>query len=228
MITLEELKKAMPVALRTSATENLVDILNNIPTDPEVADNIRNNFLSYTGILQDGRFKIEDYLNAIAYCSFKLMGHNNQEAYARTFPQRYQRLTAKGTSSKDVAAYVHAYNKNKLVNLIMEQSMIPTWVLNQDMHQQALNRQFHLMNNAKSEMVQMQAANSILLHLKKPETKEFNINLGSTQDAGVQELTKMMGELAEQQQEMIRSGVSTKTIAHTKLVLDAEVIDDAS
>ena len=62
-----------------------------------------------------------------------------------------------------------SYNKNKLVNLILEQSMIPSWVLNQDMYQKALNVQCELMLTANSEKVS-DAANSILTHLKPPQS----------------------------------------------------------
>lgn len=218
MLTEDEVKRALPSNLKTIDVAGLTNALNSIQVDPEAADNIRNNFISYTHILKEGKFKIEDYLNAVAYSSFKIMGYNNQEAYARTFPNRYQALVAKNTSAKDISAYVAAYSKNKLVNLILEQAMIPTWVLNQDMFQKALNEQFNLMTSAKSEMVRMQAANSILTHLKKPETKEFNINIGATDSDGMKDLKETMAELASQQQKMIAAGVGAREIAQKPII----------
>ena len=217
MLTKKEVASALPPALKGSA-ESLTDILNNIQADPEVADDIRRNFISYTSVLSNGRYKLDDYLNAIAYVSFKLMGHNNEESYARAFPDRYQKLVAKGTSRKDIASYVSSYTKGKLVTAIMTQASIPTWLLNADHFQEAINTQVTLMNTAKSEMVRFQAANSLLTHLKRPETQDVNINLGVQDNDGIASLKAMMLDLAEQQKGLIQQGVATRDIAHQKLI----------
>lgn len=220
MLTKEDVRKALPIHLKSIATDSLVTTLNTIPLDSEVAETIRDNFISYTSVLKDGSYKIENYMNAVAYCTFKMMGYNNQESYARTFPDRYAELTSRGASSKDISSYVAMYNKGKLVTAIMEQAMIPTWLLNADVFQSAINHQVHLMHNARSEMVQMQAAKALMDTLKKPDTKEVNLNIGVKEDAGAEELREMMVNLAKRQTEIISSGTSTKEIAHQKLYKD--------
>ena len=95
-ITTEILARALPGNLKSAATDQLADLINQISTDPLIAENIRDNFLSYTSVLRDGKFKVEDYLNAVDYCSYKLMGDSNQDAYFKTFPQRYANLLAAG------------------------------------------------------------------------------------------------------------------------------------
>jgi hypothetical protein len=120
------------------------------------------------------------------------------------------------------------YNKGKLVTAVLEQAMIPVWLLNAENYQKAINQQVYLMTNAKSEMVQMQAANSLLTHLKKPESKDININMGAVEDKGVEELRNMMVGLAKQQQELISQGVSTKEIAHQSIIIDAEIVAEAN
>lgn len=217
MLTTKEVRSALPAALKNEA-ESVTAMLNGIQADPEMADNIRNNFVSYTSVLSDGKYKMENYLMAIAYVSFKLMGHNNQESYARAFPDRYQRLVARGTSAKDIASYVSAYAKGKLVTAILEQAAIPTWLLNADHFQSAINVQVDLMQNAKSEMVKFQAANSLLTHLKRPDTKDVNINIGVKDDDGLDALKSMMFQLAERQKDLIQSGVSTREVAHQKFI----------
>lgn len=225
MLTVEELKKALPQALKGSATQELTDKINAASNDPEAAESIRENFISYANVLTEGRFKVEDYLNAVSYVSFKLMGFTNQDAYARAFPQRYQNLVAAGKNDKEISAYVASYNGNKLVNLILEQSIIPSWLLNQDVYQEAIKTQFDMMRNAKSEKVRVEAANSILTHLKRPETKKVEIDLGLRKDSGLEALTQTMAELASQQLKLIEHGVHTQEIAHHRLV-PALVPDD--
>lgn len=205
----------------------MADTLNTITNDPIAAENIRENFMGYSSVLKDGRFKTEDYINAVAYVSYKIMGHSNEDAYARTFPQRYQTLLANNKSKKDISAYVSAFHRGKLVNLIMEQSLVPTWVLNQDIHQKAINTLADLMVNANSEKVQAEAAIGLLTHLKKPEPKgDFQINLNTADNAGMKEMREMLGQLAQQQQKLIAQGdMKTIDVAGAKLMTKTEVED---
>ena len=224
MLTRDQVEQALPPNLKGAATQQLTDRINNAVTDPVVAEQIRENFVSYTSVLKDGRFKTDDYLSAVMYVSFKLMGLSNQDAYAYTFPQRYQKLVASGISNKDIAAYVSAYNKGKLVNLILEQTLVPTWVLNADIYQKAINTQYELMTTAQSEKVRTEAANSILTHLKRPEVKSVNLNLGVQENSGLTELKNLMTDLAQKQIEAIESGVPTKLIA-AQPILDGEYVE---
>lgn len=221
MLTKELVERAVPATLKSSITQQLVDRINNATTDPIVAENIRENFIHYTGVLRDGKFKTEDYLNAVMYVSFKLMGDSNLEAYKKTFPLRYQDLLAKGTSSKDIAAYVAAHNKGKLVNLVFEQSAIPSWVLNQHIYQEAINEQYSLMTTAQSEKVRTEAANSLLTHLKRPEVIKSQIDVNLKDSSGMTELKETMRQLAEVQRNAIQNGTTAKLIAATPIV-DAE------
>ncbi len=218
MITLDEVRRAMPPKLKGSATQELTDKINQISTDPEASRNIRENFVSYTSILSDGRFKTEDYLNAVSYISFKLMGYTNKEAYVRTFPQRYTDMVSRGVTDKDISSFIAAYNKNRLVNLILEQTLVPTWVLNQDLYQKAINTQAQLMLDAKSEKVRSDAANSLLTHLKRPEAQQVELSITHKDNSGIEELNETLRKLANQQQEAIKSGISTQQITHQKLI----------
>lgn len=218
MLTREQIEKSLPVALRSAATQSLTDMVNNAVSDPILAEQIRDNFLSYTKVLQEGRFKIEDYLNAVTYVSFKLMNYSNKDAYCRTFPQRHAQLLAKGTSDKDLSAYVAAYARGKLVNLILEQTLIPVWVTNHAVYQEAINTQADLMRTAQSEMVRTTAANSILTHLAKPKEAAALVQVNVNESSGMNELKDTLLKLAEQQQQLIQAGVSTKSIAAQDII----------
>ena len=224
MLSVQDVKQALPATLRSAATQELTDKINNIVADPIVAEQVRDNFISYAAVLKDGKFKTEDYLHAVTYVSFKLMGYNNEEAYARTFPARHQQLLAKGASKKEISAYVSAYHKGKLVNLIMEQTLVPTWVLNQDLFQKAINVQAELMITASSEKVRTEAANSLLTHLKRPEAKGLDIRMEVTDSSGMKELKDTLVKVAQQQQKAIESGITTREIAASP-IYDAEYVD---
>lgn len=217
-LTVDQVAKALPANLKSAATQSLVDMVNNAVADPLVAEQVRNNFLSYTNVLKEGKFKTEDYLNAVTYVSFKLMGYSNQDAYFRTFPARHQALLAKGTTSKEMSAYVAAYHRGKMVNLIMEQSLVPSWVLNQDLYQKALNTQAELMVSSASDMVRTTAANSILTHLAKPKDQNFQLNIDVNESSGMNELRDALTRMAVQQQQLIQSGMTTKEVAGQRII----------
>lgn len=206
IFTIESVKSSVPAHLRNNVSQDLVDNLNNIALDPIMAEDIRNNFVSYSSILKEGRFKLDEYLNAVTYVSYKIMNNTNEEAYAKTFPQRYAKLIANGTSKKNISSYVSIYNKGKLVNLILEATLVPSWVLNQDLHQKAINRLADLMQTATSEKVQVEAASSLLTHLGKPKEGNFQINIGETENAGMKEMRALLQEVAANQREAIQTG----------------------
>jgi hypothetical protein len=226
-LTQDDIKQALPVHLRASVTQQMADTLNTLTTDPLAAENIRANFVGYSTVLKEGKFKTEDYIHAVAYVSYKLMGYSNQDAYARAFPQRYASLLARGSSSKDISAYVSAYHRGKLVNLIMEQSLVPIWVLNQDLAQKAINQLATLMVSANSEKVQADAAIGLLNHLKKPEPKgDFQININPEESNGMKEMREAMSQLARQQRDMIAGGqMKTIDIAASKLINREDATD---
>lgn len=217
-LTITDLQNAVPAALKRSVSQDTVDTLNSLAVDPFIAESIRENFFYYTGVLKDGKFKTTDYLSAIMYVSFKLMGDSNLEAWCKTFPQRYALLCANGAEPKTISAHVSAYNKGQLVNRILEQSMVPIYVLNQDAVQKAINVQVDLMNSATSEKVRSDAANSILTHLKKPDVIKGQIDINMNDSSGMNELKDALGALAEQQRKMIESGVGIRQITDSKII----------
>ena len=221
---LEDLRAIVPIKLQTAVTQDIVDDINELNSDdPEAASNIRENFITYLDVLQEGKYKLTDYLNAIKYVSFKLMGKTNRDSYRYTFPERFRRMKESEIPEKDIDSVISAYNRNKLVNKIYEKTIIPSWILNQDAYQEAINTQVKLMRTANSERVRMMAADSILNHLKRPENIQqaqlsINVNTGSIID----DLQKNMLKLVESQQNMIKLGVSPKEIAAQRIVVDAE------
>lgn len=222
-LTVDEIKSALPEQFKKSINQELIDNINATISDPEMFETYRDNLISYTHVLKNGKFKISSYLDAVRYVSYKLMGHTNIQAYSKTFPEKIKRFDAQGVAPKDVASYVTAYNKSKLVNLILEQTLIPSYVLNQDLYQKALNVQAELMMTASSEKVRSDAANSILTQLKMPETQKVELDIGVKQDSIIEQLKQRTAELTATQRTLIQSGsTDAQSIAHSKIINDAE------
>lgn len=225
VLTTEVLERALPAKFQNSLNQDLLDQINKTLTDPDLQEAYRDNFLSYLNVLNDGRFKITDYINAVKYTTQKLMGNSNVVAYSKTFPDRYTSMLQRGLSNKEMSSIITVYNKSKLVNLIMEQSIIPSWIINQHLHQQALNVQADLMVNASSEKVRSDAANSILTHLKPPEVTKVELDIGIKQDDEIADLKTLTAELAAQQLRLIQGGVMTAKSAAEQRVVTRKVYE---
>lgn len=223
-LTVDQFKQALPDKLKKSVNQELIDSINATLDNPELYEAYRDNLLSYTKVMQEGKFRIDQYINAVKYVSHKLMGCTNLAAYAKTFPEKMERFANEGVEDKDVASYVTAYNKSKLVNLIFEQTLIPSHILNQDLYQKALNVQAELMVSANSEKVRTDAANSLLTHLKPPEIKKVELDITTKEDSAIGALRQATLALAARQREMMQAGVmNAQDAAHQRVVLDQEM-----
>ncbi|WP_299198178.1 MULTISPECIES: hypothetical protein [Pseudomonadota] len=212
-----DIKEALPAQLRTKVTDSLMAKLNSVSQDPDVADEIRDNFLGFNNIMKEGKFKLEDYLNACAYATYKMMGHTNQSAWGLTFPDKMARMRAENRNDSYISGFVHSYSKGKLVNTIIEQALIPSFVLNVDLHQKALNVCADLMMNAKSEKVMVDAAKAVLEATRAPEKSQVQLDVTVKDNSGIDELKSIMQEVADNQINQIEGGARTRDIAHQKM-----------
>lgn len=227
-ISKELVIKAVPPNLKNAVSDDLVDRLNAITSDQILAEEVRNNFISYASVLREGKFKLEDYLNAVTYVSHRLNGDTQHDAYFKTFPSRYQNLMALGKTPKEISNYVAMFNKGKLVQKIQEQTLTPAWVMNQDMFQAALNTNYQIMmDDDVSPKVRVEAANSLLTHLQKPKEVTPAVNIDLRESSGLSELKKALGQLATQQQQLIEQGGSTRDVAAQRIIdVSAQEIED--
>ena len=226
-LTVDQFRHALPDKVKKSVNQELIDQINGTLADPEMYESYRDNLVSYTSVMADGRFKISNYVEAVKYVSHKLMGCTNIDAYIKTFPVKYDRFVQQGVAPKDIASYVTAYNKSKLVNLIFEQTLIPSYVLNQDLYQKALNVQAELMIISKSDKVRCDAANSLLTHLKMPEKQKIELEIGVKEDGSIAALRASTLALARQQRLMVEAGaMNAQQVAHSKLqVVDVDAVE---
>jgi glutamine synthetase type III len=117
------------------------------------------------------------------------------------------------------------YNKNMLVSKIFEQTLIPTHVLNADVYQKAINVQAYLMVNADSEKVRTDAANSLLNHLKKPETSKVQLDISYKEDKTLEDLRATTQALVEQQRRLLEEKVINAKDVAEAVIISSEVED---
>ena len=224
-LTMDVVRQVLPTKFARAITDENVAQWNLVTSDPDMAAYYRENFITYSKVLNEGKFTVDEYLNAVMYCSHRLAGETTKDSYLRVFPHKAAEWLVKGVKTKTQDAYVSMYNNTKLVRKIMEQSVIPIWVLNQDKAQAAINVLADLMDNADSEKVRSDSANALLNHLKKPDNLKVELDIGVKEGSELANLQKVMAELAQAQLSAIQSGgVNALGIAESRIV-EAEVIE---
>jgi hypothetical protein len=227
LLSQDDFKKALPAHMKKNVNQDLLDKINDIMTNDDARDEFRDNLFGMTHVLKEGRFKLDSYVNAVRYVGFTMMGKKNHEAYTLTFPDKLADWNMKGKTAKDISAAVAIYNKSKLVNLVRDAAMIPAFIYNADVFQKAINTQAELMMNAKSEKVRSDAANSLLTHLKRPETQKVELDIGVKEDSAIAQLRDTTAKLVEQQRAMLAAGgMNAKEVAEQKIVVVEGEYDD--
>ena len=216
----EEFKQALPEKMRKVVSQEVLDKVNHLLANPDMHEQYRENLLSFGNVLSEGKFKLTGYIDAIKYVSLKVCGLTNLRSFEITFPHKIKDWVARGVEPKDIASYVSSYNKSKLVNLILEQTLVPTHILNADLFQKALNVQAALMlDQDVSPMVRTTAANSLLTQLKAPESRKIELDIKTSESNAVGELRAATLELAAQQRLAIQAGqMNAQEVAHSKII----------
>jgi hypothetical protein len=225
MLTIEILRDIAPKKTRSMVTPELVDKLNAWNEDPKLLGGFKDNVLSYIGVLKTGRYRIDEYMNAVRFVSYKLIGHSDIDAYAITFPERYQRLVDTGVSRNDIAPYVSIYRKTQLVVKIFEQSIVPTNILNAPMHQEALNELMKIGLTGRSEVARVTALNSVLIATKPPEATKLELEISVDTGSVIDDYETAMNAFADKQLEIMRQGGDLKAITNASIKRKEEVID---
>ena len=226
-VTLDELRQLLPKKGKTTITQDMVDTINDIASDEEIADHYRNNFVDHIRVLKEGVYSLTEYTHAVRYVSYQLRGDTKYESWVKTFPERFKRLRDRGLSRDGISAHVAGYGRSKLMNKILEQTLIPAYVMNASVFQQAINVQADLMLHAKSEKVRSDAAANLIMHLKAPEAQTVKLEIGIVENDAIADLRKATQELVARQTIAIESGAaSAQDIAHSKLVIEAEIDED--
>lgn len=231
LITIEEFKEAMPAHVRKNVNDGLMVEINNAMQDPETLAVYRENVVGLTSVMREGKFKMNDYLNAVKFVTHKLLADDNVTAWSKTFPTRYREALQRGTDRSAIASIASRYGSSKLVILLMGQTMMPTHILNAPLFQKALNVQATLMMTAVSEKVRCEAAANLLMTLKPPEIRKVELDIAVREDDTIRALRATTLELSRKQQAMIENGeLSVKSVAESKLIdlddyQDAEILN---
>ena len=162
MITKDEMVDALPPQMRKSMNDATYYSLSTALSDPDELVRFKENFITFTTALKDGKYSVQQYIDAVKYVSFKKMGLTNLEAFKRTFPAKMERYNKVGKTIAEVNSFVSSYNATKIVSNIFDHSMVPIHVLNQDAVQEAINAHLKVLRHSTNDLAVVKAADSLL------------------------------------------------------------------
>lgn len=221
-LTLDDVMNVMPKGMKRYFSPENLEKVNLVLANSDHAHVLRDNLINYSNVFRDHSFNMNAYLNAVQYVTYKMCGLSNMDAWIKTFPETYKDLVTSGRTEQ-ISPRVSAYNNSKAVSSIMEQAMIPAWLMNIDAYQEAIQVQVEIMRTAKSEKVRSDAANSLLNHLKAPEKAKMQLDITVNQKNFIGDLREVVKELVDVQEAGIRSGnVSVIDVAEYRVIKGEE------
>ena len=221
--TVENLKTLIPSNL---VNQDLADRVNQLMTDDLLKDQFKDNMVSFVSVLSRGQFTPQQYVNAVTYVSYRLMGIKKREAWSHTFPDRYKELLNKGVASKVIYSHSSAYDKSKLVSMITEQTLVQSYVINQHYFQEALETAVDIMrDDEESGKVRVDALGRVLEYTAMPESLGSNKEEIAEKSMDIiQQLANATSQLAKTHAKAIENGASPKQIIQEAIYVD--VTDD--
>lgn len=213
-------------------TDEALDLINKSITEPEF-DGFRfiDTMITYQSALAQDRVSLEDYVNAIRFCSYLEVSNGNAtEAYIKAFRHRpfvSERMNIDKSSDdfKNITSAATRYRKNPLVINILTQAEVPLYLMFQGYRYQAINRLVTEMNEAKLPKDRITAADKLLTHLTPPENIKVELDVGIKKDNIVDQYETMIANMVSKQKELLQAGGDITEIANSKQTfIDAEVV----
>lgn len=196
--------KSLPKKRQKLIKDDDIEYLKQILSEP-VGSEIFQDLISYPKVLEEGKYSVREYINAVRFVSYQMMGYGVTESYLKVFPEKY--------GHQYLDRYASKYNKSKLVLEIRKLASVPLYLTHHHILQKAIKKQVELMENARSEMVQHQAAKTLMEYLAPPKENQLQLDVTIKKDDSLKQLEEALYKFAEKQVEMIESKkVSTKDI----------------
>ena len=219
----EVLQKVLPKKHSSAITDDVVEFLNNAETNPNTIDEFRENFMTYSKVLSEGKYSLAEYVNAVKFVTNKMLGYTDIDSYALVFPERYERIMEDNNNNRDiVSVYASRYKKTKLVTQIFEQTILPSYIYNAPYFQEAILEAVKIMQTSKSDIARVNACSIVLTHTKPPEDQKLQLEIGVKENNEVADLMSSMKDLANTQLEMLKQGATIKQISSTEVVSPEE------
>lgn len=218
----EQMQKFLPKNKKHLASDTMVQLLQDPLNTDNIQEFITENFISYTDLLKDtSAYGLKEYINAVRFASYRMLGDTWLDCYKKTFPDRYEQHLADGKSLDALRARADGFSRTKLVQTMLERGYVAPYILNQPLFQQALNTAANIMLNEKTPaMARVQAAKTVLEYTKAPEVQKLQMDIGVKASDELNQLEETMNRFAQ----MIHQGIHTGVL-NSKEAIESNIID---
>ena len=203
--------KSLPKKHQKKIDEETIEYLKDL-LEGEFGSEIFEDLISYPKVLEEGKFSIREYINAVKFVSFQMMGYGVTESYLKVFPEKY--------GHQYLDRYASKYNKSKLVTELRKIATVPLYLSHHHIFNKAIKKQVELMENARSEMVQHQAAKTLMEMLAPPKENQLQLDVTIKKDESLKQLEDALYQLAENQKKMIEENKTT-----TKDIIEVPILE---
>lgn len=237
-ITVEKLKSFLPKGTSFEVTQAIVDKINNTGNETGLMQEVfEEKILSYMHLLNGKGRSLEKLVNALKYCSLKLIpGITNERAWAIVFPDKYDKII---NEKRFVGSHVSSYNGSDMVVDIDKLLMIPVSVEYAPMFHFGIKKLYDLANGigAKADdkvsaTVQMLAATELVKITKMPEVAKVEVDVKVNHGSIIDEYEKAISMMAQAKLDGIAGAGNHKEVfnivnssVRAKQLKEPEIID---
>lgn len=228
-LTVESVKRAVGRNRVRYVDEEFVETLKKSLKESQIEGIYAENFFGWIDCI--GSNTLMSYVNAVKFVSWKLYGLTDINAYRATFPDRFARFVEEKKSRDYINGFASMYSRGKLVVELMKRTLIPSYVLNAPVFQEAINKLVEIIrDDSVKPMPKIKACETILNYTKQPEVIEGNLKIDLGRNDMIGELRDVTEKLAGTIMEGLnRGGITLGEVAKRKLSIadDYEPEDDA-
>jgi hypothetical protein len=208
--------------LEDRISRKLLDKVHNLlDQDLELRTNLFDNLDIFKKVYLEGSYRVDSFINASLYVSYTQLGFTKISSYERVYPDRIARLIQDGRTHKAISNLVNAYNKSVLVQKLLGEFQMPSYVMFRDVFYKAVAAQEEILDDPKvSATVKQKAACSLMGHLKEPEVQKVELEVNDKRESSmIKDLLEASNKLANEQIRAIKEGRSNaQEVAHSAIV----------
>ena len=232
-ITVDYLKQKFPKKKNT-ITEETVELIEATISDPLFNGyNLIDTMMDYEKEMYDGKASINDYINAIKFCSF-LEGDNSSivEAYTYTFSKNdfvraRMEVSTASQQYKELTTAASRYRKRPLVKAILTRANMSLYLMFQRNTYEAVQVLTTEMKEAMYSKDRISAADKLLTHVKAPEELNIGLNVAQTEDSksAMDRLFEQIAVSALSQKARHEAGEDLDTVQSIGININDDVIE---
>ena len=196
-------------------TQDIVDDINKLTTDPDFGSEYMEAIITYTSILEGKEnYSLQQYISAVKFYSLTAGMSTQVDAYCKVFPERLQARLDRGQDRVDMTGEASRFNSTALVTKIRSQAIMPLHLVNMGNLQLGINTLVDICVNSRSDIARGSAAATLVKELRPPEVQKVELQVGLSDDvlAAQNKQTDTLVEIARSQRQLLIDGHSISDI----------------